>query len=179
MNLAQPIRDLSLIQKIKNSLTSKPRTWMLFTLGINTGLRISDMLKLKVDEVSGSHIRIREGKTGKQKLFFINPILRQDLDQYILHAGIDGYLFPSMNDQSKPISRFCAHKLLKDIANEFGLKSFSAHSLRKTFGSVYYQRTKDIALLQQIFNHSSQAITLRYIGWSQEVADQSLAAFYL
>ncbi|ANS45905.1 putative integrase/recombinase YoeC [Bacillus thuringiensis] len=68
MNFVQPIRDPEQIQQMKAYLKEKnARNYMLFVLGINTGLRISDILKLKVGDVQGSHISMREKKTGKQK----------------------------------------------------------------------------------------------------------------
>jgi integrase len=180
MNLAQPIRDQNLLSKIKDDLRKEPRSYILFLLGINTGLRISDLLSLKVKDVQNTtHIKIREQKTGKTKLFFINPSLSEEIKKYIFNLDSESFLFSSKNNPKLNISRFAAHKILKSVGNKFGLKNFSAHSMRKTFGFFYYQKTKDIALLQKIFNHSSASITLTYIGMSQLQMDQSLSQFYL
>lgn len=180
MNLAQPIRDQELLSKIKKSLQKDPRSYMLFVMGINTGLRISDLLSLRVEDVKDkTHIKIKEQKTGKNKLFFINPSLTLELESYISDLKPNSFLFASKNNPESNISRFMAHRLLKKIADEFEVESFSAHSMRKTFGFFFYQRTKDIAILQKIFNHSSPSITLAYIGIYQLQMDESLTNFYL
>lgn len=180
MNTVEPIRDLGLIDRIKDFLRTSPRNYLLFLVSINVGTRISDTLSLRVKDVVGTtHIKIKEQKTGKTKLFFINSKLSEEIKKYVKNLDEDSYLFPSMNHPDQKISRFAAHKILKVVAKEFGIKNFSNHSLRKTFGYFYYKQTKDIALLQQIFNHSSQSITLRYIGMNQEIMDESLSKFYL
>src|SRR5690554_3555776 len=85
MNKVEPIRDKNKIKDIKNILKKKnDRNYMLFVLGINTGLRIGDLLKLKVKDVKNkSHIIIKEQKTSKFKQFLINSNLRAELNKYI------------------------------------------------------------------------------------------------
>jgi integrase len=84
MNFVQPIRDPEKIEAIKQFLKEQnKRNYMLFLIGINTGLRISDILKLKVGDVKGTHISIREKKTGKQKRIRITPSLKRELNWYI------------------------------------------------------------------------------------------------
>ena len=78
MELVQPIRDKEVINKFKQELLHHSyRDYILFTVGINTGLRISDILPLKVKDIKGTHIVIKEKKTGKSKRFKINSSLRQ------------------------------------------------------------------------------------------------------
>ena len=82
MELVQPIRDKQVINKFKQELLHHSyRDYILFTVGINTGLRISDILPLKVKDIKGTHITIKEKKTGKSKRFKINSSLRQELDK--------------------------------------------------------------------------------------------------
>ena len=82
MELVQPIRDKEVINKFKQELLHHSyRDYILFTVGINTGLRISDILPLKVKDIKGTHIVIKEKKTGKSKRFKINSSLRQELDK--------------------------------------------------------------------------------------------------
>jgi len=91
----------------------------------------------------------------------------------------DDFLFRSREGKNKPISRVRAYQLLSDVAKKVGLEEIGTHTLRKTFGYWHYKQHKDIALLQELFNHSAPSVTLRYIGINQDAMDQSLENFYL
>ena len=146
-------------------------------MGINTGLRISDILKLKVGDLKGSHISMREMKTGKQKRIQITAALRRELKWYIEDMEDYEYLIKSRQGKNRPIGRSMAYKILSGAAAEFGLDEIGTHTLRKTFGYHMYMQTKNIALLMEIFNHSSERVTLRYIGMNQDVMDKAMTRF--
>ncbi|MGX5576555.1 tyrosine-type recombinase/integrase, partial [Bacillus toyonensis] len=96
MNFVQPIRDPEQIKQIKEYLKEKnARNYILFVMGINTGLRISDILKLKVGDVQGSHISMREMKTGKQKRIQITSALKRELKWFSEGREIGEYLLKS------------------------------------------------------------------------------------
>lgn len=155
------------------------RNGFLLTFGINTGLRISDILPLQVHDVRGkSHILITEKKTGKRKRFKINEALRRAIDNYTRGMNDSDYLFAS-SKRSLPITRVRAYQILNGTARKIGLTEVGTHTLRKTFGYHFYQRTRDIATLQMIFNHSHPSITLRYIGITQDLIDQAVDDFSL
>lgn len=180
MNFVQPIRDPDVIEQIKLYLRDmSERNYMLFVFGINTGLRIQDMLKLRVRDVKGDHIIMREMKTDKQKWLKINPTLRRELKRYIANKDDYDYLFKSREGRNKPITRDMAYKIMRKAANEFGLVDIGTHTCRKTFGYHLYKKEKDITLLQKIFNHSSPEITLRYIGMDQDTMDNAISRFGL
>ena len=181
MNEVQPIRDRNDIEKIKNILLKDNyRNYMLFTIGINTGLRISDLLKLKVEDIKDkSHITLIEQKTKKVKRFFINSQLREEIDRYIITMSNHEYLFQSQKGNNKPISRVQAYRVLNKAAQKVGLTEIGTHTLRKTFGYWHYKQNKDVALLQNLFNHSSPSITMRYIGITQDILDKSIEDFFL
>lgn len=180
MNFVQPIRDPEMIEHIKRYLRQiSERNYMLFVFGINTGLRIQDMLKLRVRDVKGDHIIMREMKTDKQKWLKINPTLKRELKRYIADKDDYEYLFKSREGKNKPITRDMAYKILRKAANEFGLVDIGTHTCRKTFGYHLYRKEKDITLLQKIFNHSSPEITLRYIGMDQDTMDNAISRFGL
>lgn len=175
MNFVQPIRDPEIIREIKARLKLKRmRDYMLFLTGINSGLRISDILKLRVRDVTGTHISMREQKTGKQKLILITPELKRELKKYIQDKESHEYLFPSRQGLNQPIGRSMAYKILRSIAEEFGLQEIGCHTLRKTFGYFFYQQTKDVVMLMKLFNHTSEKVTLRYIGIEQDTMDSAL-----
>lgn len=180
MNFVEPIRDKEKLEELKALLKKQSeRNGFLFTFGINTGLRISDILPLKVSDVRGkSHIVITEKKTGKPKRFKINQSLRQTIDSYTKEMDDDTYLIAS-EKRGKPITRVRAYQILNGTARKIGLSEIGTHSLRKSFGYHFYQRTKDIATLQMIFNHSHPSITLRYIGITQDLIDEAVDQFSL
>ena len=85
MTTVDPIREISDIKKIKSELLrSSYRDYLFFEVGINTGLRISDILNLKVSDVKGKiHIEIREEKTGKIKKFILNDVVKDEIEKFI------------------------------------------------------------------------------------------------
>ncbi|PGM91608.1 site-specific integrase [Bacillus cereus] len=178
MNFVQPIRDPEQIQQIKEYLKEKnARNYILFVMGINTGLRISDILKLKVGDVQGSHISMREMKTGKQKRIQITSALKKELKWFSEGREAEEYVLKSRKGKNRPIGRSMAYKILKSTAAEFGLDEIGTHTLRKTYGYHMYMQTKNIALLMEIFNHSSEKVTLRYIGVNQDAMDKAMSRF--
>lgn len=178
MRFAQPIRDKNIIQALKSYYKSQDhRSYMLFTLGINTGLRISDLINLKVSHffepegVLKPFLTINEQKTDKRKTIGVNKQIKEELTEYIdtLKLNNNDYLFPSK--KGGYISRVQAYRLLKKGSNTLKISDFGTHTMRKTFGYWVYKTTQNIALLMDIFNHSSQRITLRYIGINQDQKD--------
>lgn len=181
MELVQPIRDKEVINKFKNELLKNGyRDYMLFVIGINTGLRISDILKLQVEDVKDkTHIVIREQKTSKRTRVLINSMLREDIEKYIEGMDNTEYLFKSRKCQNKPITRVQAYRILSNAGKRLGMAEVGTHTLRKTFGYWHYKQYKDVAILQDIFNHSAPSITLRYIGINDDVKDNTIENFYL
>lgn len=186
MNCVQPIRDKEKIEQMKTELQKNgTRDYLIFCLGINTGLRISDIIKLKVKDILNqdrtikTHIDIIEEKTNKKKRFKINSSLVEDLKNYIGNMNFEEYLFKSRKGINKPISRVQAYRILNNAGQNVGLDEIGTHTLRKTFGYHFYNQYKDVALLQELFNHSSPSITLRYIGINQDKIDQAYDNFSL
>jgi integrase len=180
MKFVQPIRDREKIEAMKELLSRQsPRNCFLFVLGINTGLRISDLLPLRVKDVRNrTHLVLQEKKTGKENIIRLNPILRSSILEYTVTMKEEDYLFPSRHTD-RPISRIQAYRILHEAARAVGLPSIGSHSLRKTFGYHFYQKTKDVAMLQNIFNHSAPCVTLRYIGINQDLIDKEIEEFGL
>lgn len=180
MRFVQPIRDKEVIEQFKKELMKiSYRDYMMFVIGINTGLRIGDLLSLKVEDVRArTHIIITEQKTGKYKRFLINDMLRMEINKYIDGMRQEEYLFKSKKGDY-PISRVQAYRIFNKVAAKLGIESFGCHSTRKIFGFFHYKQHKDVAILQSIFNHSSPSITLRYIGINQDKQDETIKDFYL
>lgn len=186
MNFVQPIREPSKIEEMKRELKKTgTRDYLLFYMGINTGLRISDIIKLKVkdilnpDRTMKTHIDIIEEKTEKKKKFKINNGLVEELKQFTLNMDFEDYIFQSRKGNNQPITRVQAYRILNNAGEKIGLEEIGTHTLRKTFGYHFYQQTKDVALLQELFNHSAPSVTLRYIGINQDKIDQAYDNFSL
>lgn len=185
MNTVEPIRDLNQIEAMKNVLKSNSiRDYLLFVMGINVGLRISDLLVLRQGDIMDDggkvldFIRIRERKTHKQKIFRLNKSARNAVKQYVERYGFasERYLFISRKGNNEPISRVQAWGVLNNAARAVGIRdSIGTHTLRKTFGYHAYRQGTDITLLMKIFNHSTPSITLRYIGITQDDIDNVYA----
>jgi len=155
------------------------RNYLMFRIGIYTGLRISDILKLKVRDVKRNgkikdRMTLREKKTSKERKIAINKALKEDLKNYCIGRPEGEYLMISREGMNKPISRGMAYKVMADIRDKFNLDSCGTHTLRKTFGYHYYLKTRDIVTLQKLFNHSHSSITLGYIGITQNTLDKAL-----
>lgn len=155
------------------------RNLMLFNFGCSTGLRVSDIIKLKVKDVKGQdNLAIREKKTGKVSRAFINPTLTKELNSYIKFMKLkkNDYLFPS-SKHGYHISSTQVYRFLKQAGNMIGRTDITTHTMRRTFGYQFYKQTHDIAMLQKILNHSSPIITRRYIGIEQEEINNALRKF--
>ena len=106
--------------------------------------------------------------------------MKQELDNYISSKNEDNYLFESLRTSGNPLERTRAYCILNKAAKTAKLKlKMGTHTMRKTFGFHFYKQTKDIALLQVLFNHSSPSVTLRYIGIDQNVLDNAMEKFVL
>lgn len=175
----EPIRDKDKLKKVEKVLSNNKRNLFLFRLGVLTGLRISDLLKLKVKDVKDTdQIVLQETKTDKIKKAPINGYLKQVIAKYVKNMNDDEYLFQSRKGNNQPITRIQAYRILKKATKKAGLKiQIGTHTLRKTFGYHHYQQYKDVALLQSIFNHSSPAITLNYICINDDLIKQSIDNF--
>ncbi|WP_143316876.1 tyrosine-type recombinase/integrase [Clostridium sp. HBUAS56017] len=178
MNFVEPIRDADIFHDIQATVKRESlRNYVLIMTGTYTGLRISDILKLKVKDVKDKkYIDIKEKKTGKRNLIEINPKLRGIYKEYCFEMDQEDYLFRKSNI-NKAISRTMAWKIMKDIGDRFGVENLGTHTLRKTFGFHYYKQTGDIATLMQMFNHSKESITLKYIGINQDKMNQARRDF--
>lgn len=187
MNTAQPIKDLIDLEHFKNYyLTEKPslRNHLMMTLGLNTALRISDILSLHWKDVydfSGgklyTHINLVEQKTGKNTSIYMNENIRRDLTEYKEYLEGTGsitagqYLF--LSQKNNPLSRSQAWRIVKNAADHCHISGvICPHSMRKTFGYQAWKQGVSPAMLMEVFNHSSFAVTRRYLGIGQDDRDE-------
>ena len=171
----QPIRTQSDLEDFKWSLKRycSPRDSYMFTFGINTGLRISDIVPLKVKDVRNKqHVPIIQKKNNKFRLVKIGHFHHITHD-YIKNMNDDDFLFKSRKGNSH-ITPTQAYRVLVKAGKMVDMDFIGTHSLRKVFGYHHYKQNKDIAALQEIFSHSTPEVTKRYIGITQEEIDDSI-----
>ena len=150
---------------------------LLIALGCFTGLRISDILALRWEQIlSTEEFTIIEKKTGKKRVLRLNSQLQQHIQECYEHIQPIGLKAPILVSQKGTVFTIQRiNVILKEIKKKYRLKvkNFSCHSLRKTFGRQVYNmnsENSELALvkLMELFNHSSVAITKRYLGLRQE-----------
>ncbi len=177
---AEPIKNRKDIEKIEQYLKlHNKRDYVIWVLGMNSGLRVSDIVGLNVsDVVNKTHITIVEKKTQKLKSFYINDKLKRVLKEFTKGKNLEEPLF--LGKQGKRLDRSQVYRFIVRACKENGITAHvSTHTMRKSFGYHHYQKFKDPIVLQKIFNHSSQRITLMYIGVEQDEIDFSYKNFEL
>ncbi len=180
MNEVEPIRNKKQIKQIERFLKKKnQRDLLLFVMGTNTGLRVSDILALNVNDVKNKDfIDIVEKKTGKRKRFPLNDKIKRLIEDFTKGKKNDEPLFKTIYQNR--MERTYAYRIVNKACRNTGIQErIGTHTMRKTFGYHHYHKFKDVALLQKIFNHYSPSVTLRYIGIDQEEINQSYLKFIL
>ena len=166
---------MNLIRKLAKDENYKMS--LLIALGCFTGLRISDILALRWEQIlSTEEFTIIEKKTGKKRVLRLNSQLQQHILECYEHIQPIGMKAPILVSQKGTVFTIQRiNVILKEIKRKYRLKvkNFSCHSLRKTFGRQVYNmnsENSELALvkLMELFNHSSLAITKRYLGLRQE-----------
>lgn len=195
---SEPIKSLDDIDRISKYLISngRYRDNMLFIVGINFGLRVSDLLTLRFGQLIDEHFMFRttfpilEKKTKntrkvrRNRYISINEAVMDAVTLYLKHTPckLDDYMFRSESNrgggQNKPMSRMSVDRILKEIGDTLCLENkMATHSMRKTF--AYHQMVmsnndpRKLLLLQKMFGHSSAAQTLDYIGITGEEIEKA------
>ena len=175
----EPIRFLADVKRIKNLLVNHPRNLALFTLGINTPLRVSDLLRLTYAQVGGlspgDPLIIREKRTGRRLKISLNSICHEAIVNLEANRpggsraqSRDKYLFASRRGEILLPSS--VHRLVKSWCKAVGLEgNYGGNSLRKTWG--YHQFATfgtDLSRLMAYFNHATRRQTLDYLCLTPE-----------
>lgn len=190
MSTTQPIRNPENLELFKNYYKDENanlRNYTMIILGLNTALRISDILHITWGDVFDfdknrlkEHLYLKEQKTGKRNCVALNQSARICLlDLYTFSLSNDEkvpapetYLFRSRNGENQPLCRCQAFRIIKKAAAYAGYpEHISCHSLRKTFGYYAWKQGVQPAMLMNIYNHSSYQITKRYLGIEQDDRD--------
>ncbi len=162
----QPIRCIEDVNRIKTLLAGNARDLALFTLGVNSSLRPSELLQIRVGMVRGIRLGDTFEVNGKQVT--VNKPIADTIDNLLSamsRCEDNDYIFQSKKGHNQPIGVSSMHRLVKGWCAEVGLSgNFGSHSLRKTYG--YINRTAfktDIAKLSAMFHHTYKRQTLNYL----------------
>lgn len=192
MQIVEPIRSINQIMQIKGNLYKQknPRDFLLFVFGINSGLRISDILSLKIGDIKDykgnlkDYLIIREQKTDKTRKVFFNKQIKEAIAYYLRKTGLfdlDHYLFTNEKTKdNKPITRIRAYQLINKWCRDVGIKyKVGGHTLRKTFG--YHLRMQGISIerISSLLNHRNIKVTFRYLGITDDEDREVINGFGL
>ncbi len=189
MSTMSPIKDKKELEAMKKYFLKKNeiRNYALFCVGINTALRISDILKLRWKDVYDfdshsfkKHLKIKEQKTKKNNEILLNKGVINALKRLLAycnrsHTPINGddFIFTGGKNRNKPLSRSQAYRIINGAAKALKIEgNIGCHSLRKTFGYFAARSGISSVLLMHIYNHSSFPITRRYLGIDQDECDE-------
>ena len=178
----EPVTEIKDIKSIKKLLSDNPRDRLLFIIGINSGLRVQDILSLKIKDVKlckvGDRVAVLEKKTGKENVFIMNKEISASLQEYLTTIDpIDNhFLFKSRKGRNSPLTTYAVTQMVQRWCDSINLiGNYGAHTLRKTW--CYHQRkTFGVSweILAKRLNHSSPSITRRYLGVKEEEVEEIL-----
>lgn len=201
-----PIKDEKLLKRVMDYLQYEcdnakskikkyqaDRNYMIFLIGFNTAFRAEDLLQLKVSDIEKGYISIKENKTKKWQHFRMNKQLHQDIMNYVNKYNLTSkdYLFmgqkkkDSKNGKSwkiiYPITRQnCDDIIVPKIRKSCGIDfPFAMHSLRKTFGYMWYKNGGSLITLQKMYNHETPDVTLLYVMWDMQDVSQERESIYI
>jgi integrase len=160
--------DKALNKGMKLIKTNENRSFgLLIVCGINLGLRIDDLLKLSLEELTKSSIEITEGKTNKKRKLIINDNIKEALK----HFNDSNLIYPFKSQKGSTYSTQHVNRLMK----KYFKGKVSTHSLRKSFGRRVWsndnESERSLIYLSELFNHSSTLTTRIYLGIRQEELD--------
>lgn len=201
-----PIKDKKMLDRVMNYLIYQKehskseikkyqayRNYMLFLIGFNTAFRAEDLLQLRVKDVIKGYVSIKENKTGKMQNFRMNKQLHDEILKYIETYDLkeNDYLFMGQKKQDTykgvtrnviyPITRQnCQEVIFPKVIKSCGIDfNFGLHSLRKTFGYRYIANGGNPLTLMKMYNHDDVGVTMLYVMWNSEDAEQSREAMFI
>lgn len=185
MSTTQPIRNKDELMALRNYYLNDHcniRNYAMLCMGFNSALRISDLLTLRWRDVYcfereelKTHITLQERKTGKETSIAINENAAKGLQMFKTILPVikpDDYIFYGRK-KGTHLSRCQAYRIIKNAAEALDIKEehVGCHSMRKTFGYYAWKSGAHPSVLMEIYNHSSYAITKRYLGIGQDDKD--------
>ncbi len=184
-----PIKDTNILKEVEDTLLNNfrfgRRNYTIFQVGKATLLRVSDVLRLKITDVYDDNGNIKanafihDKKTGKPNTLYLKPV-KDDLMAYYAYLNKNNllsypWLFPEMNHAERHLTEKQYYKVMHKVGDLLGINYLGTHTMRKTGAyRVYEQTNHDIALVMHLLNHSSEAMTLKYLGLDREATEKKL-----
>ena len=185
-----PIKDSNVLKEVQDTLLhhfkAGRRNYTIFQVGKATLLRVSDVLRLKQTDVFDDygairqHAFIKDKKTGKPNTLYLRPVMN-DLAIYQQwlkcnrYEGQTEWLFPSTTRPDKHIDERQFYNVMQRVGDLLDINYLGTHTMRKTGAyRVYVQSNYNIGLVMRLLNHSSEAMTLAYLGLDQVSREQML-----
>lgn len=182
MNIVEAVKTEGEAETIFRKLTKNARGNSLYAdiwrFGVNTALRISDLLSLTYDDVQGDKLVIKESKTSKTRYIDLNTSAKAIIQRRRAAHPTHTFLFEvdSNRAKGKAVSRVAVAQAFKAVGEEMSLQ-LGTHSMRKTRGWLMYNGGSSIELICKVLNHSSPAVTMAYIGITQAEVDATYHEF--
>lgn len=192
----QPIRSEATIRAIKGIISkdktaNASRNMLLWIIGTNTGLRISDILKLKLKDVLDNKGEVREllelveQKTKRPRAIEIRPPVKREIEKFLKDTGaydLNEYLFKDRRkgkeDNNKPITRVRAWQMINDWGRKAGVTyRIGTHTLRKVFGTFAFKAGIDLVYISEELGHRNVEVTKRYLGITKEATRKAFKDF--
>ena len=174
MQKVQPIKKICDIEKIKVYLqASNKRNYLLFVMGINTGIKSNQILNLKLRDVVDDKYKIKEYIYIDNKEYFINEPIAQAIIVFLEENNLDlnSYLFESQKSDL-PINRSQLYRILNNAVNKCRIDiHIGNETLRKTFGYHYYYKTGNVKYLKEVFNQASKKTLFEYLGIDNDTVE--------
>ena len=176
-----PIKDSNVLKEVQDTLLHNfkagRRNYTVFQVGKATLLRVSDVMKLRWADVFNESGTVRQNalihdqKTGKANLLYLKPV-QADLLAYQAWLQenhlVSDWLFPSIQHSDRHITEKQFYKIMSKVGDLLGINYLGTHTMRKTGAyRVYTQSNYNIGLVMHLLNHSSEAMTLAYLGLDQ------------
>ena len=183
-----PITDTNILHEVQDTLLNNfrygRRNYTIFQVGKATLLRVSDVLALRRNEIFADdgtikkNAYIRDKKTKKPNILYLKPVKQDLLDYYAWLQENDiqsEWLFPSTTRPTKHIDERQFYNIMHEVGELLDINYLGTHTMRKTGAyRVYVQSNYNIGLVMSLLNHSSEAMTLKYLGLDQTSREQLL-----
>ena len=183
-----PIKDSNILHEVQDTLLNNfqygRRNYTIFQVGKVTLLRASDVLALGRNEIFDNdgtikkNAYIRDKKTGKPNTLYLKPVKQDLLDYYAWlqeNNILSEWLFPSSTHHDRHITEKQFYKIMAKTGDLLGINYLGTHTMRKTGAyRVYTQSNYNIGLVMSLLNHSSEAMTLKYLGLDQVSREKML-----
>lgn len=159
--------EMQLLNQFNTRYVTSHRNMLMIKLALATGMRISEVLALRWEDMEPEHgavrLKVVNGKGGKDRILFITPDLFEELQTYVNKHDQEVYGHVFRTTKGEPVKDSYIRRMMRQKAVKAGIKKIiTFHSLRHTALTRLYENTKDIRMVQEIAGHSNITTTMIY-----------------